>query len=63
MLIHGSHDDNVHPQNSQAFMEELIQAGLPFDYMVYPMRKHGLEDDPARLHLMKTMMEFWKRSL
>jgi len=63
LLMHGSHDDNVHPQNSQAFMEELIQAGTLFDYMVYPMRKHGMSDEPASLHVMKTMVEFWRRNL
>jgi hypothetical protein len=31
--------------------------------MIYPMRKHGIADDPARVHLFKTMLEFWKKNL
>ena len=63
LLVHGTYDDNVHPQNSQAFMDELINAGISFDVMVYPMRKHTIGDTPARIHLYKTMLEFWKKNL
>jgi dipeptidyl-peptidase-4 len=63
LMVHGTDDDNVHPQNSQAFMNELIKAGIQFDLMIYPMRKHTIEDPPARKHLFNTMLEFWKRNL
>jgi dipeptidyl-peptidase-4 len=63
LMVHGTDDDNVHPQNSQAFMNELIKAGILFDVMIYPMRKHTIEDPPARKHLFRTMLEFWKRNL
>ncbi len=63
LLVHGTYDDNVHPQNSQAFMNELIKADIPFDLMVYPMRKHTIDDAPAKIHLFRTMLEFWKRNL
>jgi dipeptidyl-peptidase-4 len=63
MLVYGTYDDNVHPQNEQAFADALIRAGILFDTAVYPMRKHGISDDPARIHLFKTMLEFWKRNL
>ena len=63
LLVHGSYDDNVHPQNSQAFIDALVQAGKLFEYMVYPMRQHGISDDPARIHLLRTMVDFWKRNL
>ncbi len=63
MLIYGTYDDNVHPQNSQAFANELIKHNIMFDLMVYPMRKHGISDIPARIHLYNTMLEFWNRNL
>ncbi len=63
LLVYGTHDDNVHPQNSHAFMNELIRAGLLFDLMVYPMRKHVIDDPPARIHLFRTMVEFWRKNL
>ncbi len=60
LLVFGSGDDNVHPQNSWAFIDELIKADKPFDLMVYPLRKHTIEDRPARIHLFGKMLEFWK---
>jgi dipeptidyl-peptidase-4 len=63
LLIHGTYDDNVHPQNTQAFIDALVKAGKLFDLMIYPMRKHDIGDRPATLHLYRTMLEFWKRNL
>ncbi len=63
LLVFGTHDDNVHPQNSWAFVDEAVKAGIPFDLMAYPMRKHGIEDRPARIHLFHKMLEFWKQRL
>ncbi|MGI9263109.1 MAG: DPP IV N-terminal domain-containing protein [Woeseiaceae bacterium] len=62
MLVHGTYDDNVHPQNSWAFSDGLIEAGITFDMMIYPMRKHGISDDAAQLHVYKSMHEFWQRN-
>ena len=63
LLITGSFDDNVHPQNAWRFADELIDAGITFDMMIFPMRKHGIRDDEAQQHLYKTMLEFWQRNL
>ncbi len=63
LLVHGTHDDNVHPQNAWTFADALIAAGKPFDMMIYPMRKHGISDRAARLHLFQKMVEFWKAHL
>jgi dipeptidyl-peptidase-4 len=63
LIVHGTDDDNVHPQNEQAFMNALIANGTTFEAMIYPMRKHGISDPAAQAHLFKTMLEFWKRAL
>jgi len=63
LLVHGTYDDNVHPQNAWHFADELIDAGITFDMMIYPMRKHGIRDDEAQKHLYRTMLEFWEREL
>ncbi len=63
LIVYGTYDDNVHPQNSLAFIDALIAAGKPFDMMAYPMRKHGIDDRAARAHLFEKVLEFWKRSL
>ena len=63
LLIHGTYDDNVHPQNSWHFIDELIKENIMFDMMFYPMRKHGFEDKPARIHRQTKMIEFWDNNL
>lgn len=63
MLIHGTYDDNVHPQNAWHFIDELVKANIMFDMMFYPMRKHGIADDAARIHLYHTMIEFFEANL
>ena len=60
MIVFGCDDDNVHPQNEWSFIDELVKANTPFDLMVYPMRKHTIDDRPARIHLFEKMLEFWK---
>lgn len=62
MLVHGTYDDNVHPQNTWAFTDELIEAGITYDMLIYPMRKHGISDDAAQAHVFKSMLEFWQRN-
>jgi hypothetical protein len=47
-------------EDSWSFVDELVKADKPFDLMVYPMRKHPIEDRPARIHLFEKMLEFWK---
>jgi dipeptidyl-peptidase-4 len=63
LLIWGTYDDNVHPQNEQAFIDELIAKGKPYHTMIYPMRKHGFVDAAAKIHLHNAMLEFWKGHL
>ena len=63
LLVHGTYDDNVHPQNAWHFIEELIQHNIQFDMMFYPMRKHGIADRAARIHLYNKMLEFWREHL
>ncbi len=63
LLVFGTGDDNVHPQNSWAFVDRLVEARIPFDLMAYPMRQHGIEDRPASIHLFDKMLEFWKQRL
>jgi len=59
LLVHGSGDDNVHYQNTEAMVNELVKHGKQFDLMVYPNRSHGIfEGEGTRRHLYTLLTEF-----
>lgn len=41
LLLHGTADDNVHIQNTLAFVDALTKAGRPYELQVQPGQKHG----------------------
>jgi len=52
LLIHGTGDDNVHYQNMEYLINELIRYNKQFDMMAYPNRSHGIhEGKNTSLHL------------
>ena len=52
LLIHGTGDDNVHYQNAEVIVDELIKHNKSFDMMAYPNRSHGIsEGENTRKHL------------
>ncbi len=63
LIVHGTYDDNVHPQNAWTFANELIKANIQFDMMIYPMRKHSITDSEALIHLYNKMLDFWIKNL
>jgi dipeptidyl-peptidase-4 len=62
LIIHGTGDDNVHPQNTLVVTQKLIQAGVPFEHAIYPRQKHGFRGVASR-HLYERMTEFFDRYL
>lgn len=58
LLVFGSADDNVHPQNSMDFITALVNANKQFDLMVYPNKNHGIYGGNTRLHLYTKMTDF-----
>ncbi|MVN76508.1 prolyl oligopeptidase family serine peptidase [Hymenobacter sp. HMF4947] len=63
LLVHGTGDDNVHFQNSIAFVDALILANKDFQTLYYPNRNHGINGGNTRLHLYRQMTEFIKANL
>ena len=63
LIAYGSYDDNVHPYNEMAFTDALVASGKKFEMMAYPMRKHGITDEAATLHLYRMMLDFWRANL
>ncbi len=62
LIVHGTADDNVHPQSTMALARLWTEAGLPFEMAIYPGEKHGLGDAASR-HFFERMTEFFERHL
>ncbi len=52
LIVHGTGDDNVHYQNAEMLINELIKQNKQFQVMPYPNRSHGIyEGRNTRKHL------------
>jgi len=57
LVIHGTMDDVVLWQHSQAFVESCIDNGVQLDYFIYPGHEHNV-GGKDRLHLMKKILDY-----
>ena len=63
LLIHGTGDDNVHYQNAEAYVNELIKYNIPFQMMSYPNRSHSISEGPGTSkHLSTIFTKFLKEN-
>lgn len=59
LIVHGSGDDNVHFQNTEALVNKLISLNKPFRMMDYPNRTHGIfEGKNTSLHLYSLLTRY-----
>ena len=59
LIVHGTGDDNVHYQNFERLLNELIANNKMFTMMSYPNRSHGIyEGKGTTLHLYETLTRF-----
>ena len=63
LLIHGSADDNVHLQNSMEMAAALVKNNIPFDFMIYPNKNHGISGGYTRMHIYSKIFKFVKENL
>lgn len=63
LLVHGSADDNVHYQNAMELASALVKNNIPFDFMTYPNKNHGIYGGYTRTHLYNKMLKFVKENL
>lgn len=56
LLIHGTADDNVHFQNAEKLVNELVKYNKQFQYMAYPGRSHGLSEGEGTFMHLGTMV-------
>ena len=59
LIVHGTGDDNVHYQNTEVVINELIRNNIPFDMMAYPNRSHGIyEGENTSRHLQNLLTRY-----
>ena len=64
LLVHGTGDDNVHYQNAEVLINELVKHNKLFQVMPYPNRSHGIwEGENTTRHLYTMMTDFLLRHM
>ncbi|MDQ1351021.1 MAG: dipeptidyl-peptidase 4 [Acidobacteriota bacterium] len=64
LLVHGTSDDNVHFQNTEALINALVEANKQFSLMIYPNRSHSIrEGSNTSRHLYESMTRFLEEKL
>ena len=64
LVIHGTGDDNVHYQGTEALIDALVAAGKPFTVMPYPNRSHGIfEGRGTTRHVFGLLTRFLNEKL
>jgi len=59
LIIHGTGDDNVHYQGTEALINAMIAANKQFSMMSYPNRSHGIFEGPGtQRHLFGLMTKY-----
>lgn len=61
LIVHGTGDDNVHFQNAEMLINELVKHNKQFQYMAYPNRSHSMQEGEGTFqHLMSLYTSFLK---
>lgn len=63
LYIHGTGDDNVHYQNTEMLINELVKHNKLFQLMAYPNRSHSIsEGEGTSRHLANLFTDFLKKN-
>ncbi|KAI3380027.1 hypothetical protein SNEBB_010086 [Seison nebaliae] len=58
MLMYGTGDDNVHPENSLLLINKFVENSIDFNSNIYPNRQHSI-NGIARIHLYNKLTKFF----
>lgn len=62
LYIHGTGDDNVHYQNAEMLVNELVKYNKQFQFMSYPNRTHSIsEGEGTTEHLMTLFTNYLRK--
>ncbi len=63
LILHGVSDDNVHFQNTELFLNKVIENGKHVDLMVFPGKKHSIRGKKTRKYLYKLITDYFLENL
>lgn len=63
LLIHGMIDENVHFRHTARVMQALIDAGKPFETLIYPNERHMPRSEKDRADMERRILEFFQKNL
>jgi dipeptidyl-peptidase 4 len=63
LLIHGMIDENVHFRHTARMMQALIDAGKPFETLIYPNERHMPRSEKDRADMERRLLEFFQKNL
>ena len=63
LIVHGTADDNVHPQNTFEYAEALVQADKDFQENYYTNRNHSIFGGNTRNHLLRQIAQWFENHL
>ncbi len=62
LIVHGTADDNVHPQNTWNMIRALQKAHVSYEDLALPGQMHGIRGD-GQIHFYRRMTELFDREL
>jgi dipeptidyl-peptidase 4 len=62
LYIHGTGDDNVHFNNAEMLVNELIKNNKKFQYMAYPNRTHNINEGPGTSEHLRALFTDYLRT-
>ncbi|MBC7421904.1 MAG: prolyl oligopeptidase family serine peptidase, partial [Ferruginibacter sp.] len=63
LYIHGTGDDNVHYDNAEVLVNELVKYNKQFQFMAYPNRTHSISEGAGtRLHLGTLYTDYLRKN-
>jgi dipeptidyl-peptidase-4 len=63
LIVHGTGDDNVHPQNTMWMVNALHEANKQFGLRLYPNKTHSITGGTTRLNLFTLITSFLRTEL
>jgi dipeptidyl-peptidase-4 len=59
LIVHGTGDDNVHYQNTEVLINELVKHNKMFQVMPYPNRSHGIYEGENTSRHIYSLLRFY----